>query len=444
VLGVDGLPSGIDTTSIINQLMDVARSPIRSMQATISRLQQRKAAMQEMNTLLADLQAAVEAVDSASELGSFGATSSQPDSLGVSVVGDVQPGMHTVEVVALAENTVIRSAGLAAPDETLRRGTLTLTIDGNDTDVPIEDAEGTRTPEGLVAYINDNVDGVHAYLLDTGSGSTPYRLMIEGDDTGEVNRVTFDVSYQGGGGRRISPSIIRQGDDAQLTIDATTVYTASNTPTDLIPGLQLDLKNTTAGDARVTTSRDTAAMAEKVESVVAAYNKLHAFVEKQSDTTDPGPLSGDATVRTISRRLQTVLSSSYGNASIAGLNTLGIKTTQEGVLEFDSAAFSTASGNDFAATLDVLTGSGGLFGAMQNQLDLITDTTTGIIQPRLDSYDSQITALNDKIDGSQFRLEQYEDSLRQQFTAMETILAQYQATGDYLAAQLAALNNNNS
>ncbi len=79
---------------------------------------------------------------------------------------------------------------------------------------------------------------------------------------------------------------------------------------------------------------------------------------------------------------------------------------------------------------------------MESQLDLLTDTTTGLIQPRLDSYDTQIDSLNDKIDGSQFRLEQYEDQLRAQFTAMELILAQYQATGDYLAAQLSALNNN--
>ncbi len=442
MLGVDGLASGIDTSSIINQLMEVARTPIRSMEATIGRLTQRKAAMQEMNGLLADLQTALGNVDTASELGAFGANSSQSDSLGVSVTGDVQPGMHTIQVHSLADNTVIRSTGLADPGEQLKRGTLTLTIDGNTTNVPIQDADGTRTPQGLADYINNNVDGAHAYILDTGTGSTPYRLMIEGDETGEANRVDWSINYQGGGGRRLSPSTVRDGDDARLTIDNTTVYTASNTPTDLIPGLQLDLKNVTSGEAQITTSRDTSAMADKVQTVVEAYNKLHDFVQKQSDVTNPGPLAGDSTVRTVARRLQSLLASDYGNADVAGLNSLGISTSQQGVLEFDSSTFSTMAGNEFAATLEALTGSGGLFGAMESQLDLLTDTTTGLIQPRLDSYDSQIDSLNEKILDSQYRLESYEDALRGQFTAMETILAQYQATGDYLAAQLASLNNN--
>lgn len=441
MLGVDGLASGIDTTSIINQLMEVARTPIRAMEANIGRLQQRKAAMQELNGLLTDLQSALGAVDSPSELASFTANSSQPDNIGVSVTGDVQPGMHSIRVYNLAENTVIRSTGMDSPTQQLRRGTLNLTIDGNTTNVPMQDADGTRTIEGLASYINDNVDGAHAYVLDTGTATNPYRLMIEGDEPGLANQVTQSINYQGGPGRKLSPSVVRAGQDARLLIDNTTVYTASNTPTDLIPGLQLELKSPTSGNAQITTSRDSSAMSEKVQSVVDAYNKLHEFVQKQSSASDPGPLAGDSTVRTVARRLQFLLSDDYGNASIPGLNSLGISTSQQGVLEFDASTFATMAGNEFSATLEALTGVNGLFGAMESQLDLLTDTTTGIIQPRLDSYDSQIETLTDKIDGSQFRLEQYEDSLRSQFTAMELILSQYQATGDYLAAQLAAMNN---
>jgi flagellar hook-associated protein 2 len=441
MLGVDGLASGIDTSSIVNSLMDVARTPIRAMEASIGRLGQRKSAMQEMNGLLADLQTALGAVDSASELGSFSATSSQPDNIGVTATGDVQPGMHTVRVYNLAENTVIRSSGMSSPTQQLRRGTLKLTIDGDTTNVPVQDADGTRTIEGLADYINSNVDGAHAYVLDTGTASNPYRLMIEGDEPGVENRVTHQMQYQGGPGKKLSPQTVRSGRDARLLIDNTTVYTASNTPTDLIPGLQLELKNTTSGNAQITTSRDSTAMADKVQTVVDAYNKLRDFVDKQSSAASPGPLSGDSTVRTVARRLQSLLTDDYSSGPLAGLNSLGISTAQDGKLEFDTSTFTAAAGNEFAATLDALTGVGGLFGAMESQLDLITDTTTGIIQPRLDSYDTQIDRLNGKIEDSQFRLEQYEDSLRMQFTAMESILAQYQATGDYLAAQLSALNN---
>lgn len=440
--GVDGLVSGIDTTSIINSLMEVARTPVRSMEASIGRLQQRQSAMTELNGLLSDLQTALQGVDTGSELGAATATSSQPDRLGVTATGDVEPSMHTVRVYNLAENTVIRSTGLSSPTQQLRRGNLTLTVNGDTTVVPMQDADGTRTAEGLAAYINENVDGVNANVLDTNSGSSPYRLMINGDEPGVENQVTWSINYQGGG-QRLSPSTVRAGRDARLLVDNTTVYTSSNSPTDIIPGLQLDLKTTTSGTAQITTSRDASAMAEKVQTVVDAYNKLHDFVQKQSDPSNPGPLAGDSTVRTVARRLQSLLSDDYGNAGLPGLNSLGIGTSQAGVLEFDSAAFTARAGTDYAATLEALTGVGGLFGAMESQLDLLTDTTTGIIQPRLDSYTTQIDNLNEKIEDNQFRLEQYEESLRSQFTAMETLLAQYQATGDYLASQIAALNGSN-
>lgn len=440
---VDGLISGLDTSSIISQLMDVARAPIRAMQSNISRIEARRTSMQEMNTLMSDLQTALAAVDTGGEFGAGSITSSQPDALGATLTGEVTPGSHSVRVYNLAESTIKRSNGFDSPDETMRRGNLRITTSAGVTDVPIQSAEGTRTLNGLAAYINENVEGVNAYVLDDGTGSEQYRLMIEGAETGAANEVSTSISYQGGG-KRLTLSTARSARDARLLVDNTTVYRDNNNPTDVLPGVQLDLKNVTSGNALITVGRDPAAMAEKVEGVVEAYNKLNDFIRKQSESENPGPLAGDATVRTVQRRIQSMMSGNYGNLELSGLGALGLGTTQTGALEFDSSLFTTKAGQSYGATLDVLTGPGGLFGAMHDQLDLITDTSTGLIQSRLDSFDEQITDLNDRIDDSSFRLEQYEETLRSQFLQMESLLLTYQSTGDYLAAQLSSLGTNNN
>ncbi len=440
---VDGLISGLDTSSIISQLMDVARAPIRAMQSNISRIESRRTAMQEMNTLMSDLQSALAAVDTGGEFGAGTVSSSQEDSLGASITGDVTPGTHTVQVLSLAESTILRANGFSSADEEMRAGTLSITTAAGVTDVPLDAANGTRTLNGLASYINENVDGVNAYVLDTGDGTTPFRLMIEGEEAGAANEVSTSISHVGGG-LDLTFDTARSAGDAQLLVNSTTVYRDNNNPTDVLPGVQLDLKGVTSGNARITVGRDPSAMATKVESVVEAYNKLNDFIRDQSQSENPGPLAGDATVRTVQRRIQSMMSANYGSAEISGLGALGLGTSQTGELEFDSSDFTAKAGSNYAATLDVLTGVGGFFGAMHSQLDLITDTSTGLIQPRLDSFDNQITDLNDRIDDSGFRLEQYEETLRSQFTQMESLLLTYQSTGDYLAAQLSSLGSNNS
>jgi flagellar hook-associated protein 2 len=437
---VDGIISGIDTTSIVNQLLNAARAPIRGLQSQIDLLSTRKTKLQELNTLLGDLKTALGTVDGSGELPSYSANSSQPDALGVTVTGDVTPNSYDVRVDRLAESTLKRSQGFSSTDQNLRRGDLKITVDSQTVNVPLETSEGTRTPQGLADYINENVDGVRAYILNTGSGSTPYRLMIEGEQTGAAHQVTTSISFHGGGGTKLSLSTQRNAVDAKLNIEGLTVYNESNTPDDILPGIQFDLKGLTSGFAKVTVGYDPTEMATKAESVVTAYNALTEYFAKNIGIDANAAIQGDQTVRTIQRRLQSVLSAGYGNSEIAGLNSIGIGTAQDGTLEFDSAAFTSKAGSNFEALVDMLTGSDGLFGAMYDQVDTVIDPSTGIIQPRLDSIDTQVDSLNDNIDDAEYRLEIYEATIRSQFTAMEGLLAQYQATGDYLAAQLLQLN----
>lgn len=433
---VDGIVSGIETTSIINQLLQVARTPINALESRVATLTTRREKLQELNTLLSTLQTSLESVDAADDLPAFAATSSQPDALGVTASGGAFPGGYDIRVDQLATSSLLLSQGFSSADEVLREGTLGITVDSVTTEVEILASEGTNTPQGLAARINSTVLGVHAYVLDTGSGGTPYRLIIEGTATGADHEVTTTLTFGAPGGTELALSTQRSALDAQLDIDGIAVSSETNQPQDLLPGLALDLQGTTSGPARVTVGRDSDAMAAKVQAVVDAYNAIVDYFDENIGIDADAAIQGDQTIRTIQRRLQEVLGAGYGNTEIAGLNSVGLGTAQDGHLEFDAAVFGTAAGAGFDALVDVLTGSSGLFGAMYAEVDLVVDPTTGIVQPRLDSIDSQVEDLGDRITRAEARLEAYETMLRAQFTAMETLLAQYQATGDYLAAML--------
>ena len=121
---VGGLISGIDTNSIITQLMGAARGPIRGFQGRITTLETRKSKLQEMNTLLSDFKTALDAVNGSNELPAYGVTSSQADKIGATATGEALPGTYDVRSFNQADATIRRSQGFSSPTDQLRRGTL--------------------------------------------------------------------------------------------------------------------------------------------------------------------------------------------------------------------------------------------------------------------------------------------------------------------------------
>ena len=439
---ISGIASGIDTNAIVNQLVAAARGPIRQMQTKIGDNQFRRAKLEQLNTLMTNLQTQVALVDEIAEFPTFTATSSDDDSLLVSVSGESVPGTYTVSVDQKAQSTQQQSGNYAAVDTTLKDGTLTVTVGSTVTSVTIDSATGTDSVSGLAAYLTNSVPGVTAYVLDTGASSDPYKLIVTGSDTGLDYGVSLSVSQTGPTGEDLAFTESRAAADAQITVDSNTVTRSSNSITDVVPGLSFNLLAVTTGSLDVTVARDSAAMVAKVDDVVTAYNALNDYFDDNSGPDADPLISADQTLRTIQRGLQSIVSSGYSTSNVAGLNSIGMGTDQYGELQFDSAEFSTMLGSNWEDVLSMLTGTSGLFGALTAKVDADIDPTDGLIQPRLDSIDSRITDLNDRILDAERRLEIYEETLQMQFIAMETTLAKYQATESYLEAQIAQWNRN--
>jgi len=432
---VAGLASGIDTNAIIKQLLQAASGPIKNMQKKISDHEYRRSQLQVLNNLLSIYKGQLEAVDTSSEFPEFSASSADTDSLGVTVSGEANPGVYSVAVDQKAQSGQEQSGTFASASEALKDGTLTVTVGGTVTDVTIDAATGTSTLEELADYLTNTVSGVNAYVLDTGAATNPFKMIVTGADTGVENALSLSVSQTGVTGSDIAFTTARSAQDAQVTIDGNAVTRASNTFDDAVPGLSMNLLgiNTTAFD--VTVTRDTGKMTSKVNDLVTAHNKLVTFFKKHSGPDADPVLAGDQTLRSIQRHLQSVVSSGYSTSNVAGLNSIGIGSNQQGELEFDSSEFTSMLGTNWDDVLEMLTGTSGLFGTLQAQIDADIDPDDGLIQPRLDSIDERVLQITDKIEDAERRLVMYEDVLKSQFLAMETTLSKYQATQSYLEMQ---------
>jgi hypothetical protein len=76
-----------------------------------------------------------------------------------------------------------------------------------------------------------------------------------------------------------------------------------------------------------------------------------------------------------------------------------------------------------------------------DSLDRVLDSKSGLIATRQDGIQRSIDDITDQIERKEARVLASEERLRAQFNALELLLGEYQATGNYLTQQLEGLAN---
>ena len=179
---IGGIVSGLDTNSIIDSLVAAASTPKTVMAAKKAKVEKLQTAYEELSSRLTDMQTALEAIDTAEEFRSLSGTSTNDDVATVTVDGDGVVGTYNLAVTQLADSAMLVSNDLFADEDTTNVGltgdSITVTYAGTSTVITLA---SDQTLEELAATINEEVDGVTAYVMNTGSG---YKLVYSGEDTG--------------------------------------------------------------------------------------------------------------------------------------------------------------------------------------------------------------------------------------------------------------------
>jgi len=199
-----GLLTGIDTSSLIAQLMAVERRTLVMYEARKSLWEERKDALNTLETKLGTLRSAVRDLSDADELRAFATTTSDEDILTAGASYNASEGNHTVLInrLATAERWV-HTTGLEYAEDYAGEGTFIYSYNHEET---IINTTATTTLEDLVGLINNDANnpGVTASLLHF---NDMYHLVLNGNDAG----TDFEISVNA------SNTEVRQA-DSELTI----------------------------------------------------------------------------------------------------------------------------------------------------------------------------------------------------------------------------------
>ena len=460
IFSVGGLASGLDTNTIVDQLMSIERQPqVRiAQQKTIETARQQ--ALKDINTRLVNLDNAIAGLRDVGTWADVQDVESS-DSSRVAVVrtGGAAAGGYSIGVsrLARAQQLTQGSAATAASADS----TLTIQL-GSATAIDVALSAGD-TLQTVADKINGSSGmGVYASVVNS-------KLVLSGRTTGAANTIAVTGSAAADFGFGQSQSAL----DAQYTVDGVAKTSASNIVTDAMAGITLTLKATTSSDVSVSIGApgpDTDAIQSKVQAFIDQYNSTIDFIRGKlnekvvpNPTTDAdrikGVLQNDSALSGLLANLRSAIADPVSGRPTTSslLAQIGVSTGAStgggtlnrdaiaGKLTLDSAKLTDALTNHFADTKALLNNATGDYTTMglSQRLDAIvnawTDSSTGIISSRISSEQSTIDALTQRSADMDVRLATREQALKAQFTAMETALSAAQSQSAWLTSQINSL-----
>jgi flagellar hook-associated protein 2 len=449
-MSVDGLISGMDTTSLINQLMQAEAGPQTALKSRLSSTQTAASAYRTVNSGFAALRSAAEAAMKADAWTPVKASASSTTVTATATNGATTGSLTFAVKSTASAHSIVSPAnwtaatdphGLTSPlevrDETgAAVGTITIT--------------GTTLNDAVNA-INASSYGLSAAAVNAGGGK--FRLQVTAKETGVAAK--FDLGTAG----TFTATTI--GKNAVLTIGVDSTYeveSATNTFDGLLPGVTLTAtKQDPSTPITVTVGADPDAVAAKVQALVDAANSAIGNVKTYTNNAkgSTAALKGDYAVGQLAGQLLDAVSFAVGSDGSPAQ--VGFQLTREGKVTFDKSKFLSAlaadpamaqrmvAGNDAGPGVDGVAGTpddvapGGIAGRLLGVARTASDSATGSLVKLAEGQDSLVKDITDRIAAWDLRLAKRKEMLTRQFGAMETALSSLKNQSTWLAGQLSQL-----
>jgi len=227
------------------------------------------------------------------------------------------------------------------------------TVQGK-TSITISDKNNSLA--GLALAINNANCGVRATIINDGSSTAPYHLILTSSTSGTAGKIALDTSNLSGG---TAPSFtqLQAATDASLTLGsgdgAITVTKGSNNIQDLIPGVNLTLSKADPNkQLQISIGADISGIKQKIQDFVQQYNNMTDALTTQSSwdmqTNSGGVLFGDSRLLTLQTDVRSIASrvATGSNPSFQLLSQIGITSTENDQLVIDDAKLSNALANN--------------------------------------------------------------------------------------------------
>lgn len=472
-IGTLGAGSGIDIKALAQSLVDAEKAPkAEVIQKRIDKNQTRISGYSTVAYAVGQVKAALDALKNPSDFNNFSAASSQAAAVAAKVTGSASVATHEVSVQKLAQGQRSVSSGFAAGQALNGVGSASFNIDFTIAGVGQPTITvANPTPEGVVSAINNANLSVKASLVNTGSGATPWQIVLQGP-TGAANSfsltstssVNLGFAFAAPGSTTL-PNRVAQ--NAELTVNGIALSRSTNQVTDAINGVSLDLLNTTSGTATLALSRDTSPVKDKIKAVVSAYNDLQAIIDASLDKDSAveklgGSLVGDSVARSIRTMVKHIVmpdvsSGAAANAPLTNLRQLGLFIDSDNKMKFaslkdkasvgesllnvgDESVLDKALAQRFDDVAAFLSGSNNSIGKAREMSDRLAGTgayTDSSVSPSspIRLLTVQQRNANERISADKDRLAALEDRMSsllkkytEQFSIMESIVGSSKST----------------
>jgi flagellar hook-associated protein 2 len=479
MVAVTGTGSGLDIDGLVASLVAAERVPaetqLNAREAEITGL---TTSFSSAKSAVSDFEAAASKLALASTFSQFTSSSSDSTKATISATSSASLGSYQLSVSSLATAQTLASGNFSATTDVLGTGTLNIALGtpvytGSVPDtyssftqassVSITIDSSNNTLAGIRDAINSANAGVNASILKNGDN---YQLFLVSESAGAANSMSISVSGDSSGTDTdanglsqlvysASANQLQQyaaGSNASFSINGLSVSSSSNTVTDIIDGVTLNLLSTTSSAITIDVKTDTDAIVADVQTFVDKYNAYAALftdlTKYDATSGKAGALQGDSTARSVMSQIRSELGKSVTGltGSYTSLIDLGISIDKSGVMSFAQSTFKTA----FAAAPIEVTGvfasttvSGTAVEGVAEKLETLMEgylvSTTGIFDSRISSLNTQLTAITDDRADLVRRMQSLEDRYFAQLNAMDSLLAEIETTGDFLTQQFEAM-----
>jgi len=395
--------SGIDVASLITQLTALRQMEVTRISARKTTVNQQLDAFTKLGTYLNEFTQKASAISSRNDFNLFKTSSTNNDAVGITTNYNAQVGRYSVIVEQLAEREKLVSSRnlVSSPDARISDipGIEVGKFKINGVEIELS---ATDTINDLRNKINGARTGVTATILNTGADGG-LRLVLTADETGEKGAQYEDVDGNvlqmlgflddSGAKNEDKENLLTRGADSVFFIDGIRMTSTGNTISNVIQGVNVQLKKVSATPVEISLERDNDAVAKKIEDVINMYNSLLKFQDEQTrfvpgeDGKPPvrGPLFGDSTVKSVTSSIRSLFSSAlaFEGSVFTSLSQVGVKTDHKtGFFELDKDKLKEALDRDFNAVVDLFITQGSTNNSQIQFGRSSTDTQSGTYEVR--------------------------------------------------------------
>jgi len=364
VISSPGIGSGLDINSLVSKLMSVESQPLTQLDRQEASYQTKITALGSLKGAISSLQTSIAALNDPAKFTAKTLASSDSTVITGSTSTNAKSGTYNMVVTGLALSQNLSSSGFATTTATLGTGTVTIQFGtASGSSFTLNPAKGTQTItidsshntlSGIADAINAANIGVSASIINDGS-TNGNRLVLSSTNSGAANEMKITTTSSTGDLSALNFDPTNAGSsamtehtkaaDAVLSINGLTVTRPSNTITDAINGVTLNLLKLSTGTppaaTSITIAHDNSGTQTAVQSFVTAYNdafKALADASSYDATTKiAAPLQGDMSVLHMQSQLANLLGSPLKSpgGGLSTLSDIGVSFQKDGTLALD-------------------------------------------------------------------------------------------------------------